>query len=303
MKRLGYSLLTLLVSTTLASAQSLGGAGYVSGEVQFEYLWVSGGSSGDLTRADVTLGLDFGGISAGRFGAELGLKGYFSIEGSLAQYALFPTLWYEGGFGRLSVGMPRSPMADRIPLPKFGGSYFSHGYTEMFFNYTEALPMFGDVDTYGIRYDAKLGGFDLGVSLHHLPDIDENMVVAALARDYGAFDFAIGIEADAGNPTVNNNITATLGYDVGRWGARLTLGRTASGGDGFGYALDAFYRPTDALKLEATYANYDFAGIGSVYGVNAEYAVLDNAVLGAGYMTGDAFDDTVGVYFRWNLGD
>lgn len=301
MRALGYSVLALMAGTALASAQSLGGSGYVSGEVQFEYLSV-GGSTGDLTRGDVTLGLEFGGISAGRLGAELGLKGYFSNEGSVSEYALFPTLWYDGGFGRISVGSPRSPMADLIALPKFGGSYITHSYTEMFFNYTEALQMFPGFGTYGIRYDATLGGFDLGVSLHHYVDIDENMVVAALARDYGAFDFALGIEADAANPSGNSNITATLGYDVGHWGTRLTLGRT-SVGDGSGYAINVFLRPTDRLKLEATYANYEIWGVGAVYGVNAEYAVLDNAVLGAGYMTGDAFDDTVGLYFRWNLGD
>ncbi len=300
MKTISYSLFALLAGTTIAAAQSLGGAGYINGEVQFEYGWANGGS-GDLTRADVTLGFEAGDFSLGRFGAEIGLKGYFSVESSLDTYALFPVVWVEGNYGRVSIGAPRSAMADRVAMPKFGGSYITHIHTESFFNFSEAQTMFYDRNSYGIRYDTMLGGYDIGVSYHRYPDIDAGAVTAAVARDFGAFDFAIGFEADADNIGSNNNIAATLGYDVGQYGARLTMGRTTSGGDGFGYALNAFYRPTDRIKLEATYANYDFAGIGNVYGVNAEYAVLDNAALGIGYMNGDAFSDTVGIYMRWNL--
>lgn len=299
MKTPCYSVIALLAGTALASAQSLGGMGYVTGEMQFEYGWANGGS-GDLTRADLALGLDFGGVSAGRFGAELGLKGYFSAEGSNALYALFPTLWYEGGYGRLTVGVPRSAMADRVAMPKFGGSYMTHSFTEMFFNFTEAAQMFHDDIAYGIRYDTVLGGYDLGVSYHHFDQFGVDMLTAGIARNYGAWDFAIGFEAMTDDIADNNNIAATLGYDNGVYGARLTAGQTGMA-DGFGYALDAFYRPVDKLKLEATYANYDFAGIGSVYGVNAEYAVFDTAVLGAGYVRGDYFGDIYGVYLRWNL--
>ncbi|MDP2062555.1 MAG: hypothetical protein Q8J98_05550 [Phaeovulum sp.] len=299
MKTMAVAALAVLAGSGAAFSQGVGSSPvYANGMIQYEYLG-QGGDWVDFGYGDLALGLR-GNLGNKTVGLELGVVAIGSSEGSFSRSALFPTVWVETSFGKFSAGVPRSAMASRIKVPTIAGTYYFTDFYQLAFNFTDMALLQGGVDSYGVRYDGAFGGFDVGLSAHHLSSGSGSgtSITGFVGRDYGALDFAVGFEHLQGDSSSETTYTATLGYDVGLYGARLTLGDSFMMADS-AYSLEAFYRPLDWLKVKASYGNY--AG-SSIYGVNAEASFLKNGYVGVGYFDSPDFGEGFATaYAGWKL--
>ncbi len=303
MKKTVLSMVALLAGSGAAFAQSGGSSPlYANGFVQYEYL--SGADEVDFWFGDFALGLRgaFGGTPVG---FDLGVLAVGSTQEDFSTSALFPTVWAETAYGKFSLGRPRSAMASRIKVPPIAGTYYFTDDIQVAFNFTDMAVLQGGVDSYGLRYDGNFNGFDVGLSWHHLEGIggkgmggNGTSLTGFVGRDYGAFDFAVGFEHLQGEGNSETTYVATLGYDVGTYGARVSLGDSFLMPDS-AYSVEAFYRPLDWLKVTASYGNYASA---AVYGANAEASFLKNGYAGIGYFDGDGFSSGITTaYVGWKL--
>lgn len=299
MKSPSAPLLALLATATLAQAQTADQPMYVSGDLRFDYADTNGGDA-DLAQIDISLGLRMGAPGGNPLGFELGIKGYESAEFDLSDYALFPTLWVETGYGKFSVGAPRSALADRIETPRFGGSRIADPLLDGALNTTEALATLGDQSFYGLRYDGTFGDYDVGASWHHF-DNNADTLTAVVARDLGAFDFALGVELIDAPGLNEENLLATLGYDAGQYGGRFTWGQSGIVGDTDGVALEGFYKPFDPLTLGASWGRIDAGSDPHILGVSAEMEFLTNGYAGVGYVDAEDADNAATAWVGWKL--
>lgn len=300
MKRLVLTAAALLAGAGVASAQS--GSLYTSGSVQYDYL-TSNGSDLSFAYADFALGFGFGGVSSLPMGFELGVLGIAADGGGpvSSEIALFPTFWVDTSVGRFSAGVPRSAFGSAIQLPRMGGSKYASLLFAPALNMTDFLPLIGNINSYGLRFDGAIGSLDAGLSVHGFTDTgsDATSVTGFIGRDYGALDFVVGFESISSSGSSQQTYAAQIGYDVGLYGARLTLADTSLSSDMLAL-VDAFYRPIDWLTLNASYATV--GGSNDFYGINAEASFLKNGYAGIGYLSDFGGSDGItSVYVGWKL--
>jgi hypothetical protein len=246
--------------------------GYLSGEDSTETAY----ALGDVT---LSFGAEANSAAPG-WGVEGSILGFVSEE--FNREAIFLAVTYAGPWGRISAGVPRSPVSDIIPAVPLGGAYaldYSDAgvFGEFGFQSRELVDRIytnrGTNPPLGIRYDRRVGNLTFGTSIHRFADAEYDAFTAAVRYDI----FQTGISALASFEELHGTdgaprFTSAMIGGTAELGS-FTMGLMYLERDFIALDLDGTrswitYRPNEAIEITGTAFN---TNIDHVYGVSAQY--------------------------------
>ena len=262
----------------MASAQSMPPGYYVEGEVVYEYYFNNDGDSLSAYSLDATIGMRPSAAGSFPVGAEvyLNFSGWDSSGSGYDAFAYGGILYYEGSFGRVSVGTPRSTIGDYLDMPSLGSYFDNSMYSIYSGGITTLVIELEEIKNYGIRFDGTYGNLSVGASYHAYPDDDLSSFTVSGRYDLGNYAVALGYE----NFDSDGLIFASASADFGNFGGAISLTSPDSSSTVV-TSLDLYYDVMPSLELGLAYMN--FGGSDDISMISAEYTFYQNAFVGARY--------------------
>lgn len=304
MKSICLAAAAIVASSTIATAQEKVQISY-SGVVSIESLSIDGASgydfnerfyagNGDVafrwsTANDLNYGVDVGFETFGF------LNDVFSYDIS-AYYAAGVV---EGGFGRVSIGMPRGVMSDYFEVPSFGGSKLFD--TELVLFGSDFYRLFKlyfsdeDGDLYGARYDGKIGQVEVAASVSKFSDYSGSVEELVARYKPGLWTITLGTSFYDFQEASGNSVSLEIQRKVGK----------LSGGAVFNKSIDALIFDMDSIRAFVSYDLNDSITLNTQvwhlqgddgpdqnsYAFDVAYKHKSGAFINAGVITGDSFSD------------
>ena len=301
MKSIQAALLLANVFPFAASAQSFPPGFFANGSTGIDYYQPS--DSGDATTLayiDATFGYD--GAAAGSafpFGFQADVLALRDLEGgSLETDSFYPWIFYDAGFGRISLGRTRPLAQDYLSAPRYLSGYALNRffYTGLLGSPLTAVRISDEVDLLSLRFDGSSGAFRYGVAYSDVENSADDAVSAALGYALGNTEFGLVYEnVSEGANSVDfygASVVSTLGN--ARLGARYNSGSIVDD-DSSAFNLSLDYALTDQIDLGGAYTSFsDGATTNDLTHVYAAYEVLPGFTGEFGYAFTDSDDIIVG---------
>jgi hypothetical protein len=253
-----------------------------------------------------------------KFGADIGIETYRSLNGGVSDEltAYYASGVFEGRFGKVSIGMPRSVMSEYFIIPEIAGSELLDLHIDFLrsdpVRYVKFLLSDSDGEMYGARYDGSIGRFNVAASVSQLSDSYGNGNIEEIVAQYAADQWSVtlgtvrfeqgGISANSTSLEVQGHSGKLSGGLVFTKLRELFLGGDAE--DGTISRAFASYDVSEAVKLNAQIVDYQIFGDSDVkiYSLDVSYRHKTGASLIAGVMTSDNLYKSTDEIFNLSLG-
>jgi hypothetical protein len=253
-----------------------------------------------------------------KFGADIGIETYRSLNGGVSDEltAYYASGVFEGRFGKVSIGMPRSVMSEYFIIPEIAGSELLDLHIDFLrsdpVRYVKFLLSDSDGEMYGARYDGSIGRFNVAASVSQLSDSYGNgtagnieEIVAKYAADQWSVTLGT-VRFEQGGISANSTSLEVQGHS-GKISGGLVftkLGELFLGGgadDGSISRAFASYDVSEAVKLNAQIIDYQIFGNldETLYSFDVSYKHKTGAFVNAGVFTGETGIDKI---FNVSLG-
>jgi len=245
-----------------------------------------------------------------KFGADLGIETFHILddEDGSDSSAYYAAGFVEGRFGKVSIGMPRSVMAEYFTAPALAGSeafeseigFFTSGDIVGLLKMSES----GE-ELYGARYDGKIGQIEVAAAAFRLSESSGHIEEIVARYDAGQWSVSLGtllFEADV----------LSLGYT-----SLEVQGHAGKFSGGIVYSKNDFSIFTTILNVDSIcgFVSYDvnemiklntqvlYLTAGALeqnyYSFDLEYKNKTGAFINAGVFTDESFSDNT---FEVSLG-
>lgn len=301
MKTIRAAVLLASVFPFAASAQSFPPGFFASGSSGLDYYQPNNSSDATaLAYIDATFGYD--GAAAGSafpFGFQADVLALRDLEGGmLASDSFYPWIFYDPGFGRISLGRTRPLAQDYLSPPRYLSGYALNRfvYSGLLGSPLTSFRTSEQADLLSLRFDGSAGAFRYGVSYSDVENSGGDAVSAALGYALGNTEFGLVYEnVGEGANSVDfygASVVSTLGN--ARLGARYNSGSVVSE-ESSAVNLSLDYALTSQIDIGGAYTTFnDGATTNDLTHVYAAYEMLPGLTGELGYSMSDTDDIFVG---------
>lgn len=292
---LTFAVAAALSTAPAAGARDLGNGFSLTGDVQLEYLDLSGDSGKTYGIADVTLG--WRSQQGGPIGFGFDIS-HFRQENpdDATGYSIF---WggavVTSSYGELTIGRPR-PLLDQFSMaPSIGTSSSMDLKLQGFFgSYMAHLQIIAPtIDSKGIGFKGRINGFSYGVGVHEFDNSGVTQTVFDIAASYESGPLLVyaGYERlpveVASVP--DHRALAGLRYAADRWAVGAEFNWTEYPfGTIEAKMIFGEYQVSDSLLLGLQYLDAGPSGNDPYYGASGIYSFDSGAFAEIGYFKGGA---------------
>lgn len=275
-----------------AAAQSSGF--YLNGYAQVGSFISGSGIVYGLT--ELNFGYDAASAGGGNWGVDIDAFQYVDEGDSFG--AIAASLYYDASFGRITVGMPSSPIGDYVTAPEFGRSAIMALEGSIIFGgIVDYIRWDESIGVYGVRFDGTAGNIGYGISVNGISESPDVLVDAAMSYTSGIYTISAGVETVEGD----FGYVGAVAADFGKVDMLLAVSNPIFGPSDIFYDVEITYAATDSFDLTAGYVGEASGGGFDMAYVAAYYTFLENGYVGATALDVFDSDPAYDIALGWNF--
>lgn len=275
------SILALSSLAAPALALDLGGGFSLTGNLEYERL-DTGSTEVNIAMLDADLTY----LHSSGFGGFIGTDS-FSAGSAPNSETFYGALSYSGDFGRIQIGAPRTVVKDYVVTPEIGAAdYLDFALGQVTGSILPLILISGNETAAGMRYDGTFGATSVGLSYHHVEDVD--VIAAAMTYGFNNGRLMASIENISSSGPSGTRYMIGGEYDFGKVTAGALFSTDSGITDADAIKAYAVYSVTDRLDVTATVLNMSVGPMdATMYGLGVNYDLTDQLYVDAGYVGGD----------------